>query len=110
MHQHLEQALGAARLLDLQPQQLMMVACHPSDLRAAAACGLRTTYVPRPLERGFGGAMEPHDAGEFDLVAPDFVALAAQLEAARGAGSGPPAQNSSDHSATSPIASPSSTA
>ncbi len=101
--------LGAARLLDLQPSQLMMVACHPSDLRAAAACGLRTAYVPRPLERGAGGAMEACDAGEFDVVAPDFVALAARLEAAR-AGGGTSAQNSSDHSATSTITSPSSTA
>jgi len=75
--------LGAARLLDLQPQQLMMVACHPSDLRAAAACGLRTAYVPRPLERGVGGAMEPWHQDEFDVVAADFVELAGQLEAAR---------------------------
>jgi 2-haloacid dehalogenase len=99
--------LGAARLLDVQPQQLMMVACHPSDLRAAAACGLRTAYVPRPLERGAGGAMEACDAGEFDVVAPDFMALATQLEAVRAGRSEASAQNSSDHSATSPIASPS---
>ena len=75
--------LGAARLLDLQPHEVMLVACHPADLRAAAACGLRTAYVPRPLERGPGGAMEPCAAGEFDLVAADFVDLAAQLDAAR---------------------------
>lgn len=75
--------LGAARLLGLQPQQVMMVACHPGDLRAAAACGLRTGYVPRPAERGEGGAMEPWAEGEFDLVAPDFIALAAGLEAAQ---------------------------
>ena len=71
--------LGAARLLDLPPQQLLMVAAHPSDLRAAAACGLRTAYVPRPLERGPGGEIEPSTAGEFDLVADDIGALAAQL-------------------------------
>ena len=29
-----------------------MVAAHPSDLRAAAACGLRTAFVPRPQEHG----------------------------------------------------------
>jgi 2-haloacid dehalogenase len=29
-----------------------MVAAHASDLRAAAACGLRTAYVDRPLEFG----------------------------------------------------------
>ena len=73
--------LGAARLLDLPPQQVLMVAAHPSDLRAAAACGLKTAYVPRPLERGPGGAMEPWTAGEFDLVAEDFGALAGALGA-----------------------------
>ena len=70
---------GAARLLDVAPHQLLMVAAHPSDLRAAAACGLRTAYVPRPLERGAGGAMEPWTEGEFDVVASDFNDLATAL-------------------------------
>lgn len=73
--------LGAARLLDVVPGELMMVAAHPSDLRAAAACGLRTAYVPRPLEHGPGGPMEPWTEGEFDVVASDFVALAETLGA-----------------------------
>lgn len=71
--------LGAARLLGLAPAEVMMVAAHPSDLRAAAACGLRTAYVPRPLERGPGGPMEAWREGEFDLVAADFKALAIAL-------------------------------
>jgi 2-haloacid dehalogenase len=73
--------LGAARLLDLAPQQVLMVAAHPSDLRAAAACGLRTAYVPRPMERGPGGRMASFTPGEFDLVAEDFLALAGALGA-----------------------------
>ena len=72
--------LGAARLLGLQPAQLMMVAAHPSDLRAAAACGLPTALVPRPLERGPGGRQEPWQPGEFNLVASDFIDLARQLQ------------------------------
>jgi len=72
---------GAARLLDLPPAQVLMVAAHPSDLRAAAACGLKTAYVPRPLERGPGGWMEPWTPGEFDLVAEDFKTLAGALGA-----------------------------
>jgi 2-haloacid dehalogenase len=76
--------LGAARLLDVEPAQLLMVAAHPSDLRAAAACGLRTAYVPRPLERGAGAPMEPWTAGEFDVVADNFVALARQLRPGEG--------------------------
>lgn len=75
--------LGAARLLDLPPSSVMLVAAHPDDLRAAAACGLRTAYVPRPLERGPGGLMDAWSANEFDLVARDFIDLADQLAAAR---------------------------
>ena len=51
--------LGAARLLGLAPQELMMVAAHPSDLVAAQQTGLRTAYIPRPDEHGPGGRMEP---------------------------------------------------
>jgi 2-haloacid dehalogenase len=37
-----------------------MVAAHPNDLSAAAACGLRTTFVSRPNEQGPGkGAKAP---------------------------------------------------
>jgi len=74
--------LGAARVLDVAPAELLMVAAHPSDLAAAAQAGLRTAYVPRPLEYGPGGGL--HDApGDqtFDLVAADFGALADQLGA-----------------------------
>lgn len=71
--------LGAARLLDLAPGQVMMVAAHPGDLRAAAACGLRTAYVPRPAEKGPGGTLEPSRPGEFDFTANDFRDLARQL-------------------------------
>lgn len=73
--------LGAARMLGLEPAQVMMVAAHPSDLRAAAACGLRTGYVARPLERGLGGPMEAWREGEFDLACHSFMELAAQLPA-----------------------------
>jgi 2-haloacid dehalogenase len=71
--------LGAARLLGLRPEQVLMVAAHPSDLRAARACGLRTAYIPRPQEHGPGGPMEPFAPGEFDLQAPGIDALAAGL-------------------------------
>lgn len=68
--------LGAARLLDVPPAELMMVAAHPSDLRAAKACGLRTAYVARPLERGPGGEMEAWKPGEFDLAVDSLTELA----------------------------------
>jgi FMN phosphatase YigB (HAD superfamily) len=46
--------LTALRLLDCPPQEAGMVAAHPSDLRAAAALGLRPIFVRRPLEWGPG--------------------------------------------------------
>jgi 2-haloacid dehalogenase len=73
--------LGAARLLDVAPGELMMVAAHPGDLRAAAACGLRTAYVARPHEHGPGGPMEPVTPGEFDVQANGLDDLALRLGA-----------------------------
>ncbi len=46
--------LTALRLLDCPPEEAGMVAAHASDLRAAAALGLRPIFVRRPLEWGPG--------------------------------------------------------
>lgn len=73
--------LGCARLLDLAPGELMLVACHPSDLRAAKANGLRTAYVRRPLEHGVGTIEPAWQPGEFDLVVESFEDLASRLAA-----------------------------
>jgi 2-haloacid dehalogenase len=70
--------LGAAELLQLPPDQVMMVAAHVYDLRAARANGMKTAFVARPDEWGTGLAEKP-EAGEFDIVAQDFEDLAAQL-------------------------------
>jgi len=66
--------------LDLRPEEVAMVAAHPDDLRAAAGNGLRTAYVPRPLEWGPGGEAEPPDP-TFDIVAGEFLELAEKLGA-----------------------------
>lgn len=76
-----ETYLGCARLLDATPDDLMLVAAHPDDLRAARAAGCRTAYVARPLEFGPGGAPPAWTPGEFDLDAQDFIDLAQQLGA-----------------------------
>lgn len=74
--------LGAARILDVPPGELLMVAAHPSDLAAAARAGLRTAYVPRPLEYGPGGGLRDAPGEQtFDVVAADFGALAERLGA-----------------------------
>jgi 2-haloacid dehalogenase len=44
--------LSAAEFLDLDPAEVMMVAAHLGDLRAAKALGLKTAFVVRPLEFG----------------------------------------------------------
>ncbi len=74
--------LGCARLLDLAPAELMMVACHPGDLRAARSNGLRTAYVRRPFECGPQTRLPTVAEGEFDIVASSFEDLADQLGAA----------------------------
>jgi 2-haloacid dehalogenase len=73
-----ETYLMAPDLLDLRPEQVMMVAAHPHDLRAARKNGLKTAYIPRPLEFGPGKEAEPPDPS-FDLVADDFVELDIKL-------------------------------
>ena len=76
-----EAYLAAAELLSLPPEQVMMVAAHPGDLRAASRVGLRTAYVIRPLERGPGRPVDRNEDGEFDYTADDFVDLARKLGA-----------------------------
>jgi 2-haloacid dehalogenase len=76
--------LGAVELLSRKPSEVMMTAAHPDDLKAAQACGLKTGYVPRPLERGPGPhtpppGVAPPAANSFDVVATDFIDLAAKL-------------------------------
>lgn len=71
--------LKAAELLNIAPNEILMVAAHPSDLRAAASAGLRTAYVIRPLERGPNRPINKNPPGNFDIIATDFLDLARQL-------------------------------
>jgi 2-haloacid dehalogenase len=68
--------LNALRLLECPPAEAGMVAAHPSDLRAAAAVGLRPIFVRRPLEWGPG--RPPGDPPALDglLDTEDLVRLA----------------------------------
>lgn len=68
----------AAELLEIPPRRLLMTACHLEDLRAAADAGLRTAYIPRPLEWGPDHPASP--APDWvDLTATDIPDLARQL-------------------------------
>jgi 2-haloacid dehalogenase len=62
--------------LGIEPGEAMMVAAHGSDLAAAADCGLRTAFVPRPQEHP--GA---ETQAEADVCADDLTALAEALGA-----------------------------
>ena len=44
--------LMAARLLDVAPGEILMVAAHRWDLVGAREAGLRTAFLERPLEKG----------------------------------------------------------
>jgi len=76
-----ESYLMAAELLSLEPENIMMVAAHPGDLRAAGALGFKTGYVYRPLERGPDRIVERNTADNYDIRAEDFVDLAVKLGA-----------------------------
>jgi 2-haloacid dehalogenase len=73
--------LGAAKLLGPAPAQVMMVAAHVDDLKAAKKVGLKTALVTRPLE--FGPQRKADTAqdgvGVADFTATDFMDLATQL-------------------------------
>jgi 2-haloacid dehalogenase len=69
----------AVRTLGLKPANVMMVAAHNGDLRAAQQQGLRTGFVPRPTEHGAGQKTDLAPDGTWDVVARDFNDLAAQL-------------------------------
>jgi 2-haloacid dehalogenase len=73
-----ETYLGAAELLGCKPQEVIMVAAHPNDLRAAQKLGLRTAFVPRPREHGDRNPDATTDT-DFDVIATDFVDLAEKL-------------------------------
>jgi 2-haloacid dehalogenase len=77
---HKEVYLKAAALLGLEPAEVMMVAAHKGDLRAAAKAGLRTAFVPRPKERPNRDIDLAFDDA-FDVNATDFIDLARQLTA-----------------------------
>ncbi len=70
---------SAADILDLKPADVMMVAAHLGDLRAAKQAGLRTAFVTRPKEFGPDGKPDLKGDASVDLSATDFNDLASQL-------------------------------
>jgi 2-haloacid dehalogenase len=69
----------AVNLLGLRNHEVMMVAAHQEDLRAAQAQGMQAAFVPRPLEQGAHNVPDLTPDPAFEVVATDFMDLAQQL-------------------------------
>ncbi|MEO8629084.1 MAG: haloacid dehalogenase type II [Betaproteobacteria bacterium] len=74
-----EAYLGAAAMLDVHPEETMLVAAHEDDLAAARAVGLRSAFVRRPSELGKPDSYKLPLRSDYDVVANDFIDLAKQL-------------------------------
>jgi len=70
--------LSAAAAFDCAPEEAMMIAAHSSDLAAAAALGLRTTFIARPDENGPGRG-ETRASVPVDIEVGSLGALAERL-------------------------------
>ena len=71
--------LGVAKVFDVAPSEVMLVAAHQDDLAAARACGLQTAYIERPAEFGAGQPKDVSPCPANTRHARDFLALADQL-------------------------------
>lgn len=74
-----EAYLGAAKILGLAPEQVMLVAAHNNDLEAAQSFGLKTAFVPRVTEYGPLQNQDFKADGNWDYVVKDFNDLADKL-------------------------------
>ncbi|PAY06511.1 haloacid dehalogenase type II [Bradyrhizobium sp. UFLA03-84] len=74
-----ETYLGAAKLLCLPPEQVMMVAAHNYDLKHAQKHGLKTAFVARPTEYGPLQRVDFEATGSWDIVAKDFGEIASRM-------------------------------
>ncbi|WP_020659479.1 haloacid dehalogenase type II [Amycolatopsis benzoatilytica] len=68
-----------ARLLDVAPHEVLMVAAHSWDLDGARAAGLRTAFLERPAEKGPDREADRAADAVCDLAATSASDLAARL-------------------------------
>ena len=76
-----EAYLTAAKWLQLEPPEILMVACHNFDLNAARGCGYKSAFVRRPVEWGPSGPPDPAPNPAHDIIVDDFAGLVAALGA-----------------------------
>jgi 2-haloacid dehalogenase len=76
---HPETYLGTARLLDLEPDQLMLASAHNGDLANARKNGLMTAFFVRPTEYGPNQKIDLTAEQEWDVIADDIEDMATKL-------------------------------
>ena len=74
-----EAYIKTAKMLQLNPNECLMVACHNFDLDAARDVGFRTAFVKRPNEWGPEGPPDPVPHAHHDIIVDDFSDLAKSL-------------------------------
>lgn len=77
---HAATYLGVAKVFDLDPSQVMLVAAHHNDLEAARSCGLKSAYIERPLEYGAAAVKDVTPRPDNHMHAGSIVHLAELLE------------------------------
>lgn len=70
---------AASTYLGFSPGEIMMVAAHKFDLKAAKAAGLKTAYIPRPLETGPGTKVDRSPETFIDIIAEDLIDLSKKI-------------------------------
>jgi 2-haloacid dehalogenase len=75
-----ETYLGVAKVFDVAPEEVLMVAAHHADLASARACGLKTAYIERPLEYGPMHVKDVSPDPENTMHAENIIYLAKLLQ------------------------------
>jgi 2-haloacid dehalogenase len=70
---------AASTYLGFPPGEIMMVAAHKFDLKAAKEAGLKTAYIPRPLELGPETKVDRSPEAYIDIVADDLIDLSGKI-------------------------------
>jgi 2-haloacid dehalogenase len=71
--------LAVADLLEVHPEEILMVAAHKWDLDGARDAGLRTAFLSRPLEKGPHRTADQASDVSSDLAVSSFLDLADAL-------------------------------
>jgi 2-haloacid dehalogenase len=72
---------AASTYLGFPPEEIVMVAAHKFDLKAAKAAGFKTAYIPRPLENGPETTVDRSPETFIDTVADNLIELSERIGA-----------------------------